>query len=262
MNDELVSVIIPTYNMAKLLPDALESARTQTYDNIEVIVIDDGSTDNTTEIVSRYFGNLTYPHEVNRFIYYRKENGRTGSALNLGIKKSKGKWIHWLSADDMLQPSGIEKMMIHIKPYTEEQQKNAIFYSNYYIVDQHGIKLHEWIEPDRSDRTQEVLQQELLSYFYGNGSTSMIRREVFEKIGLFREDFPYFEDYEFWLRACIVYNMRMIGVPEFTVRYRNHDGMLTKKIDMQFNDVIKKDIMELKNGGTPKHPTYNTVTTS
>jgi glycosyltransferase involved in cell wall biosynthesis len=105
----LVTVVIPTYNYGEYLSDAIESALKQTYKNLEVIVIDDGSSDNTEEIVKRYDGRLSY---------YFKENGGISSARNYGMLKAKGEYIVFLDSDDKLHESYVERTLAHLQKHS------------------------------------------------------------------------------------------------------------------------------------------------
>ena len=100
----LVSIIIPVYNGANFLAQAIDSALSQTYDNIEILVINDGSTDNgATEQIALSYGN--------KVRYFNKRNGGVSSALNLGIEKMQGEYFSWLSHDDLYEPEKIKKQI-------------------------------------------------------------------------------------------------------------------------------------------------------
>ena len=103
----LISIIIPVYNGANYMREAIDSAIAQTYKNIEIIVVNDGSTDNgETEKIA-----LSYGDKIN---YYYKENGGCASALNYGISKMKGEWFSWLSHDDVYFPTKLESQVNEI----------------------------------------------------------------------------------------------------------------------------------------------------
>lgn len=238
MNYPKVSIIIPTYNMEKFVCDAIDSALNQTYPNCEIILVDDGSTDNTLKIIREQFNDKT---PRNNILILQKKNGGTASALNLGLRHSTGDWIHWLSADDKLLPSGIEKMIISILDTSDNQ--NCIFYSNYYKIDKDGEKIGEFVEPNRNSLSIQEQGALLLQSYFGNGTTSMIHKSVFERFGFFDETIPYFEDYEFWLRASLVNKLRFVLVPEFTAMYRFHESQISKTVDMSWNEKIKQKVL-------------------
>ena len=111
-----VSIIIPVYNGSNFLKEAIDSALAQTYKNIEVIVVNDGSTDDgETRAVAEKFGD--------RIRYFEKENGGVSSALNFGIKKMTGEWFSWLSHDDLYMPKKIENSIETLRNYKELREK-------------------------------------------------------------------------------------------------------------------------------------------
>ena len=99
---ELVSVIIPVYNSAQFLKESLESVLNQTYQNIEIICVNDGSTDDSLEILKQYSNKITI---------ISQENHGLASALNAGIKQMKGNWFKWFSPDDLMYPNTIESLV-------------------------------------------------------------------------------------------------------------------------------------------------------
>ena len=221
------SIIIPVYNGEKYILEAVISALNQTIP-CEVIVVNDGSTDKTHDLLCG----------VPNITYLIKPNGGTASALNIGIRNSNGNWIHWLSADDVLLPDAVEKMLKDIS-FTPNQ-KNYIYYSNYDIIDENGVIIGEFIEPlHRNFSTKEERFKELLGNFYGNGSTSMIHKSVFQNIGYFDETLQHSEDFDFWLKA-MKNGMDLKHVPVKTLRYRRHPEQLTVKYGGSLNEVIRK----------------------
>ena len=131
----LVTVVIPTYNYGEYLSDAIESALKQTYKNLEVIVIDDGSSDNTEEIVKRYDGRLSY---------YFKENGGISSARNYGMLKAKGEYIVFLDSDDKLHESYVERTLAHLQKHSAHVD----------FVDVYKRQLEKCRKDDRADIPQ------------------------------------------------------------------------------------------------------------
>ena len=102
--EPLVSIVIPAYNASNYLAEAIESALAQTYRNIEIIVVNDGSRDDgATERVALSYGD--------RIRYFKKENGGSSSALNMGIANMTGEWFSWLSHDDLYEPDKLEKQI-------------------------------------------------------------------------------------------------------------------------------------------------------
>lgn len=230
----MISVIIPVYNCEKYIIDAIESVKQQSYKDYEIIVVDDGSTDGTLKLI----------RGITDITLICKLNGGPASALNAGIKEAGGEWIKWLSADDMLTPYALQILIDHAI------YKDAIYYTDYIRYDVRKESKTFWQEPKRNELTQHERNEELFKYFYGNGSTSLIHRSVFDKCGWFDESLPHSEDYEFWLRCCILYDIKMIHIPEFTLIYRIHPDQLTNKVGGRLDNQIRVSITERLNAKT------------
>ena len=216
----MISIIIPVFNGELYIAEAIQSAINQTWEDKEIIVIDDGSTDGTADIAKSY-----------KVIYIYKKNGGTGSALNMGIHLARGDWIKWLSADDVLYPDALELMMRHI--VTIPSHDNMIFYTDYDIIDKDGKILKRFKETRRENQKRDIMKAH-----YGNGSSSLIHKHVFDKLGLFQE-ISHSEDYEFWLRATFN-GVKLELIPENTLQYRTHPGQLTHKVGGGMDKELRK----------------------
>ncbi|WP_332694874.1 glycosyltransferase [Halalkalibacter lacteus] len=206
-----VSIIIPFYN-CQYVNEAIESALNQNYSNIEIIVVDDGSTKYVNK-VKKY---------VNRIKYIKKPNGGTASALNTGIKNASGDYIMWLSSDDVFQPSKISKQLFFMK------EKNAsICYSPYILVNERTVPVSGKVDGQFYFRDHKEFYRNLQKNCFVNGSTIVIRKDVFSKVGLFNEKIRYAHDYDYWLRAAQLYQFYYLDEP--LVLYRIHEKMTTKK---------------------------------
>lgn len=223
-----VSIVIPVYNTEKYIAECIESCLNQTYDDYEIIIVDDGSTDKTGDIICGY-------REANKdkITVIHKENGGTASALNTGLEMMKGEWFKWVSADDVLDRHAIRDMMFLIDQVPNNQQ--YIFYTNFLRIDKNGKVIEPHDEPDRSHLDRDLKAVELLHHFYGNGSTSMIHKNLFHIVGMFREGISHNEDLEFWMRACIKFKMELYFLPLRTLKYRIHSGQLTHTKDIDEN---------------------------
>ena len=184
MKKPLISVIIPTYNRAYILPKAIESVLNQTFKDLEIIVVDDGSTDSTPYLISKY-----------PIKYVRKPNQGVAKARNTGILKSKGDFIAFLDSDDIFVETKLEKQLNFLEKHPEYKivQTEEIWYKGEKKIN--PKKIHQKAEGWFFDR---AIKRCIVSV-----STVLIKREVFNKIGLFDEDFPVCEDYEFWLRVAL-----------------------------------------------------------
>jgi len=222
-----VSIIIPIYNAEKYLDQCIISALDQTYKNIEVIAINDGSTDSSLSILKNY---------QDKIKIINKKNGGTASALNAGIKIMTGDWFKWLSADDVLKNIAVEKLLSEIEKLGNESH-HCIFYSNYDLIDKNGEHIREYIESDYNSLEPFKRNVILLDHFYGNGTTSIMHKSIFDKCGLFDETLGYKDDYEFWLRCCILFGYNLHFVNENLAKYRIHESQLTKK---RYDDALEK----------------------
>jgi len=211
-----VSIIIPVYNAEKYLEESLNSALNQTYQDLEIIAVDDGSTDNSPKILKKYSDKI-------RII--TKKNGGTASALNVGINKATGDWIKWLSADDVLYPNAVEELILEAEKL--QNKKNTILYSNHDRIDSSGKVIKQFIEQNCNDMNPFDVNVILLDHFIGNATTSLIHKSLFDKYGYFDEKIGYQEDYELWLRFCLQFNCRLHLVPKILAKYRIHERQLT-----------------------------------
>ena len=212
-----VSIIIPVYNAEKYLSECIESALNQTYQEIEVIAINDGSTDNSLKILEKYSDKIKI---------ISKSNGGTASALNEGIRHMKGEWFKWLSADDSLYPNSVEELIFETKKLGN--LKNCILYSNYDIVNSESKVIKQFIEPNYNELSLFDFNTILLDHYVGAVGTSLIHKSAFDKYGLFDETIGYAEDYELWLRYCVLHHCRLHFIPKTLYKYRIHETQLTQ----------------------------------
>lgn len=186
MNMPLVSIIIPVYNGADYLREAVDSALAQTYPHCEVIVVNDGSADNgATEAICRSYGE--------RIRYFAKENGGVASALNMGIEVMRGEYFSWLSHDDVYLPDKIAGQVRFVQRFELDE---AVLYTDYQTIDEHGRLL---VEVGLPSWPPHVVPRELYSSSRVHGCTLFIPRKVFDKVGRFREDLPTVQDYDLWM---------------------------------------------------------------
>lgn len=212
-----VSLIIPVYNAEQYIRESVKSALEQTYTDIEIIAVDDGSTDRSLEILREY---------KNRIKIISKTNGGTASALNTGIKMMTGEWFKWLGADDILYPTAVEDL---VNIATKIQDKNTIIYSDYDIIDETGKTIRQFIEPNYNDMNQFERNTILLDHFFANAGTILIHKSIFDRFGLYDETIGFQEDYELWLRLCLQYDCKLYLVSKILMGYRVHQNQLTAK---------------------------------
>lgn len=210
----LVSIIIPVYNGSKYLGEAIDSALRQTYKNIEIVVVNDGSTDNgKTESVAKSYGD--------KIRYFSKPNGGVSSALNYAIKESKGEYISWVSHDDLIYPNKIEAQIEYLKN-NKLLNKDVIVYSDHSLINKDG-KLIE-ICQKQFDEFGEKTEYALL---HGkiNGITLLIPKKAYNDCGLFSETLVAVQDYEMWERMFKKY--RIIHLPLVLSASRYHSKQVT-----------------------------------
>lgn len=212
-----VTIVIPVYNGSNFMKVAIDSAIAQTYDNKEILVINDGSTDNgETEKIALSYGN--------KIRYIKKENGGVATALNLAIKEMKGDYLSWLSHDDIYKPYKIEKQIETIKKL---EDKTTILFSNVELIDEKG---EIFCTTNYSNlMTHEELCQGIYPVIKGtvNGCSMLISKECFDKVGLFNENLKTSNDYEMWLRLFKEFKSYLIEEP--LIQYRIHKNQDTTK---------------------------------
>lgn len=204
----LVTVVMPTYNHAQFIGDAVKSVLDQTYENLELIIVDNYSKDNTEDIIASF--------EDTR-IEYRKfrNNGIIAASRNLGINKSRGKYIAFLDSDDMWKPTKIEKQIELL-----ENNDNIFLVYTRYIVMKNGT-FSKILPKRRKLRSGNVF----ISLFLSNnfiGSSTVLLRNILKENNLFDTDIKLraIEDYALWLK--IAKNKHVAYIDEPLVVYREH----------------------------------------
>lgn len=186
----LVSIVIPVYNGANYMREAIDSALAQTYKNIEIIIINDGSKDNgATESIALSYGD--------KIRYFSKENGGCASALNYGIENMKGEYFSWLSHDDVYLPNKVEHQ---INILNKLNNKDITLYCGYELIDEKS-RLLGFIRLD-DKYPKEKLDISLFPVLRGlvYGCALLIPAKYFKKVGLFDESLKYTQDYDLWFK--------------------------------------------------------------
>jgi glycosyltransferase involved in cell wall biosynthesis len=215
-SDVVLSVAISNYNNAKYVTAAVRSALLQTFPQLEVIVIDDGSTDDSLE----QLGRISDPRVS---IIAQKNRGLAG-ARNTGILFSRGRYIGFLDADDLWH---VRKAERHLALMAVDPSIGLTFsYSAY--LDEDGVPTGQLL----ISRSKQPSARDLaFRNHVGNGSTPIIRRECFEQAGLFAEDLRSCEDYEMWVRIAALTPYKVRLVPEVLTGYRVRSGSLTMSFE-------------------------------
>lgn len=222
MNHPLVSIVIASYNMGQYLGTAIDSLLKQTWSNIEIIVVDDGSTDNTEEMMTVYSDN----EKVN---YIKTENRGQPKAKNRGVKEAKGDFIGFCDADDFWTVDKLEKQM----PYFTHDNV-GIVYSEVSYVDENDKPYDKKAPYERY--SGKVTEQLLLKNFVPFG-TSIIRKECVEQDGAFDEQFRMGIDWDLWLRYSL--NWEFNYCPDKTYIYREWSGQMSNNYQGRYDFAFK-----------------------
>ena len=202
----LVSVIIPTYNRAGYLAEAVKSVLVQSLPAAEIIVVDDGSKDNTAEVAAGFGKSI---------IYHRQDNAERGAARNKGFQLSHGQFVAFLDSDDLWMP---DKLKCDLELLMRSPDVGLV-YSDFLVIDANGHMLRQ-ASPRRVDG---VATPFLMSETVASIGTHLIRRECIEAAGGFREEreLSGCEDWEFWVRLSMLTRFR--HNPVRTAKIRTHD---------------------------------------
>lgn len=205
----LISVVVPVYNGQEFIKTTIQSVIMQSYPHWEMLIIDDGSTDGTKEVVKGYL-------EDSRIKYFYQKNRERAAARNQGIHFSSGQYIAFLDADDAWLPDKLEVQVDYLKHHPEVR----LCFTNYFLIDTGGILTGA---PRISFTSNNQFDYLLKGNFIAN-STVMIPRDVLDKVGLFDETLPAFgsEDWDMWLRIVRFYSVHFIDKP--LALYRIHEN--------------------------------------
>ncbi len=223
-----VSVVIPAYNAEQFIREALDSVLAQTYRDFEVLVVDDGSTDSTREIVASY-------GEPVRCI--EQANAGPSAARNRGVREARGELIAFLDADDLWMPEKLAEQA----PLFDAEGRVGLVYCQAERIGADGRIL---TTPDRPKPEGKVFE-DFLRRNHCPTSGAVVRRECFAQCGGFREDMSQAEDWHLWLRIARRYEFRAVQRP--LVRHRVHPGGLTSQFDRAYwgaRGVLKEALAE------------------
>lgn len=235
MSQPLVSVIIPTYNRTHFLKETLNSIVSQTYSNIEIIIVDDGTPGDENKKLSNAYNNLTYIKIEN--------SGGPAKPRNIGLSNSKGEYIAFVDDDDLWLPKKIETQVNIL----ENNQDFDLVHCSCHVIDKNGIKTGEIIGKPRNQRDKHG---DVLARMIGNWTimmpTPLISKNLISKVGLFNENIPpALEDVEYWSRCA--FHTKFYFLDEPLVNYRKHSNNIStskkKYIDLPLylNEVVNKN---------------------
>jgi glycosyltransferase involved in cell wall biosynthesis len=206
-----VSTVITTYNYAQFIPSAIESVLTQTRRPDEIVVVDDGSTDQTAAVVAGYADQGVR--------YIRKENGGAGSARNRGLRETTGALVTFLDADDRWLPDKLERQLAHLAHYPTVG-----------LVTGGECQVFEWGQPPFYLRRPPVgaarlYPQVLVENNIGNPSLTLVRRACFDQVGVFDEGMRLGQDWDMWIRIVREFPVGVVDGP--LIMFMRHRQSLT-----------------------------------
>ncbi len=211
-NEKDISVVIPTFNRCELLKRAVSSVFNQTIPIREIIIVDNGSTDNTGEMIASLFPKTIYIHEKRKGVSF---------ARNLGITKCHSRWIAFLDSDDAWKPQKLEEQLFFINNINKKYRiihTNEIWYKNNKFQNQ--LRKHKKSGGD--------IFQKSLELCCVSPSSTLIKKKVFEDYGFFDESLDVCEDYDMWIRITAKEEVGFLDKP-LVIKYGGHDDQLSKK---------------------------------
>ena len=196
----VVSVIVPTYNRARMVVESVESVLAQSFSDFEVIVVDDGSTDTTREVISAFTDD--------RIHYIYQDNRGRSAARNRGIEASEGEYLAFLDSDDLFLPEKLEVQTATL----DTRPEIGVVYSDGYFCDEEGRSLMRFSDfhPELGDG---FVLDRIVRYNFIETATPLIRRTCFDRVGLFNEALVTHEDWEMWIRLAGHYRFHYVNVP-------------------------------------------------
>jgi len=246
-----VSVVITCYNYGEYLAGCLESVLAQTYIDYEIIVVDDGSTDNTSEVIKPYL-------EYSNVRYIFQENGGQANAKNRGIAESKGEFIAFLDADDLWEQDKLQKQM---KLFHNSEV--GVVYSCAKLVDSDGkgkksFPQSKSLQPKAGKVTESLFLDNFVWF-----SSSVVRKECFSKCGQFDESLQMGIDWDLWLRISTQYTFDFVA--QSLLLYRiGHSGQMSHNIETRYNcaeRIMKSFLMAFPNTVSDRVVKYAYFTT-
>lgn len=219
MSNPQVSVVIPSYNHEKFVEQTIDSVLNQTFQDFEIIITDDGSSDNTVKKIRKY-------DDPRIQLYVFKRNKGACEALNNCIRKSKGKYVAYISSDDVWEKNKLEKQL----KFIERNQNYSVVFSKAKIINEKNELISDDKHPyfsifDQQNRTRE----EWLRYFFFNGNcichpSILIKKSVYDEIGLYNERLANIPDMEMWIRICMKHEIHIMDQKLIRFRVRDEEA--------------------------------------
>ncbi len=235
--EPLVSYVVPTFNRASFLPECIDSILAQTYKNIEIIVVDDGSNDGTAELIKTKYPNVKYLYHDNHRIPY---------TLNRGFKAARGEYVCWLSSDDGIMPDKTAKQVLFMQQHPELD----LSFTEYEIrwrgdsaYTGNAGTIQHWTPKRFSSNYAEYQECFERVICNGNGSTTIFRTSAFPRMGYFIETLWTAQDWEMWLRYLRV---GAVGMVNENLGYRNEHAGVSQGLCQKDPEMLKLFQAEIK----------------
>ncbi len=216
LDRDLISIVMACFNTEKYIDKAISSILNQSYPNLEIIVVEDCSTDKSLEILESYEDKIT--------LIKNTENLNFSRSRNKGIMASKGKWIRLFDSDDIMIEDSTQNIINQVSKIPENNMK--LFTADFVTINNLGETTGLLQQGHFNHCTLEQQKQELLKKMYGTLPAGIMSREIFDKIGGFRESMATTSDYEFLLHAnslgYLIYHLSLV-----TLKYRIHSQSMT-----------------------------------
>lgn len=232
----LVSVIIPCYNIASFLEESVDSILAQSFENLECILVDDGSTDNTQEIATRLI------NKDSRVRYFHKENGGAASARNHGARHAQGKWVFLLDGDDRMYPDTIEIQLE--KARDAGLSDKVVVYSDFEVAwqDEDG-NIYKTFVNELKQMTKTELLARIMSWESGptmplSPINTLLSKDIFDTIS-YDESFGGWEEINFFIDILLTEETSFLYAPTISAVYRIHQTNSTANRELMFHSYIK-----------------------
>ena len=214
---ELISVLMPTYNRAHMIGKAIKSLLEQTYSNLQIVIVDDGSTDNTEEVIKQF--------NESRIDYYRIDHVGVSSAANYGLSKAESKIIVRLDSDDYCN---INRINIQYSFYRKNNGQYGVIGSNFYVIVEEGSesKVLKVIYPKNHRQISEQLPRKCCLA----QPTLLFRKDIVLEVGGYTESKQIAEDWDLYLR--LLEKTKFYNIQKFLVTYRRHGANLSSSVEL------------------------------
>lgn len=247
MTRPVVSIVIPCYRQGHLLPEAIDSALGQTFSPVQVVVVNDGSDDDTEQVAARYGDRLTYVH---------KPNGGLCSARNAGIVAAEGRYLLFLDADDLLDPNAVEWLVERME---DRDDRLCLMGFRFFTSDPYGEAGNDLLPSDGAAWFQKLFTIDpllvrkpadlqphsisLLPYLlytnFGPPHCWLCSRRMVLEVGMFDEDLRSCEDWDLWLRMVALTSVDLSTIPRVGAFYRRYEGSMSTNITPMLDSRVK-----------------------